>query len=123
MSDTDSFYLEKQEPNRSCLLVMRKMILNADNDITETQKYGMPCFCYKGKAFTYLWVDKKTHEPYFLLVEGKHLNHPLLEMGDRLRMKVLRVNSNNDLPVVAIRLIITQALDLYKKGTIKTAKQ
>ena len=120
MGTTDNFYLEKLEPNKSCLLAMRDILLNYDAEITETRKYGMPCFCYKGKMFCYLWEDKKTHEPYFLLVEGKYLDHPILEMGSRARMKILRVDPNNDLPVKEIKVVLKQALDLYRNGTIKT---
>lgn len=119
MSNQDNFYLNQQEPNKSCLLAMRNMVLNYDEDITETRKYGMPCFCYKGKMFCYLWVDKKSSEPYFLMVEGNYLNHPDLESGNRSRMKILRINPNKDLPITTIDLIMNQALDLYKNGTIK----
>lgn len=89
MGNLEHFYFDKQEPNKSCLLTMRDMVLNCDSNITKTQKYGMSCFCYKGKMFCYLWVDKKTNEPYFLMVEGKHLTHPDLETGNRSRMKIL----------------------------------
>ncbi|WP_108808762.1 DUF1801 domain-containing protein [Aquimarina spinulae] len=118
MNTNDQFYYEKQEPNKSCLLAMRSIILNHDKDVTETRKYGMPCFCYKGKMFCYIWVDKKTDEPYFLMVEGKHLDHPQLETGDRARMKIFRIDPNKDLPVTTIKLILNQALDVYKNGTI-----
>lgn len=70
--------------------------------------------------FCYLWVNKKTDEPYILMVEGKHLDHPELEVGKRSRMKIFRVNPNNDLPLPTIELILNQALDLYRNGTIKT---
>ncbi len=79
----------------------------------------MPCFCYKKKMFCYLWTDKKTDEPYVLMVEGKYLDHPKLEEGDRSRMKIFRVNPNKDLPVKTIENILKKALDLYRKGTIK----
>ncbi|MBG6130709.1 hypothetical protein IWQ47_002185 [Aquimarina sp. EL_43] len=102
---------------------MRSIILNQDEDIIETRKYGMPCFCYKGKMFCYLWVDKKTDEPYFLMVEGKYLDHPQLETGDRARMKIFRIDPNKDLPVTTIKLILNQALDLYRNGTIIIAKK
>ena len=69
--------------------------------------------------FCYLWEDKKSHEPYFLMVEGKHLDHPQLEAGDRSRMKIFRVNPNVDLPIAAINSIMNQALDLYRNGIIK----
>ncbi len=118
MNTNHNFYLNQQEPNKSCLLAMRNSILNQDKNITETRKYGMPCFCYKGKAFCYLWTDKKSNEPYFLMVEGKYLHHPKLETGKRARMKVLKVNPNKDLPISTINLIMTQALELYKNKTV-----
>ncbi len=118
MSTTDNFYLDKEEANKSCLLTLRTIILNQDKNITETKKYGMPCFCYKNKMFCYLWVDKKTDEPYILFVEGKHLTHPKLETGKRARMKILRVNPNIDLPMKTIDLLLTKALNLYRNRII-----
>ena len=117
--ETDNFYLNKEEPNKSCLLALRKIILQQENHITETVKYGMPCFCYKQKMFCYLWTDKKTDEPYILMVEGKHLDHPSLEVGERSRMKILRINPNKDLPKKTIERILQQALDVYRKGIVK----
>jgi len=119
MSEKDNFYLNKDEPNQSCLLALRNIILNQDENISETTKYGMPCFSYKKKMFCYLWVDKKTNEPYILMVEGKHLNHQDLETGNRSRMKILRVNPNEDLPVDTIGCILSEAIALYKNGIIK----
>lgn len=107
------FYLSQEEPNKACLFALRSIILDQDNEITETQKYGMPCFCYKKKMFCYLWTDKKTSQPYILFVEGKHLDHPELESGDRVRMKILRVDPNKDLPLRTIERILKMALDLY----------
>lgn len=114
-----AFYLNKEEPSKSCLLALRDIILNQDTNITETQKWGMPCFCYKKKMFCYLWTDKKTNLPYLLLVEGKHLDHPELEVGNRSRMKIFRVNPNNDIPIETIENILQKAPDLYRKGIIK----
>lgn len=114
-----NYYLNKEEPNKSCLLALRSIILNQDSNVTETQKYGMPCFCYKKKMFCYLWTDKKTDEPYILMVEGKHLDHPELETGDRSRMKIFKINPNKDLPIKTIEGILQKALDLYKTGIIK----
>lgn len=116
------YYLNKEEPNKSCLLALRDIILHQDTNITETQKYGMPCFCYKKKMFCYLWTDKKTDEPYILMVEGKHLDHPELEQGSRSRMKIFRVNPNEDLPIKTIENILQQALNLYRSGIIKVNK-
>lgn len=113
-----NYYLNKEEPNKSCLLALRDIILMQDTNITETQKWGMPCFCYKKKMFCYLWTDKKTGEPYILMVEGKYLDHPELEEGDRTRMKIFRFDPNKDLPLKTIENILQKALDLYRVGTI-----
>ncbi len=78
--------------------------------------YKMPCFCYKKKMFCYLWADKRTNEPYILMVEGKYLDHPELEEGDRSRMKIFRVDPNKDLPIKTIENILQKALDLYRTG-------
>jgi len=113
-----NYYLEQEEPQKSCLLALRSIILEQDKDVSETVKYGMPCFCYKKKMFCYLWTDNKTKEPYMLFVEGKYLNHPELETGGRSRMKILRINSIEDLPIQLIRSLLNDALDLYRKGTV-----
>ncbi|HNP19409.1 MAG TPA: DUF1801 domain-containing protein [Fulvivirga sp.] len=117
--EVENYYLNKEEPIKGCLLALRSIILEQDPNVTETKKYGMPCFCYKKKMFCYLWTDKKTTEPYLLFVEGKHLDHPKLEEGNRARMKIFRVNPNQDLPLKTIDLLLKSALDLYRNGTIK----
>ena len=119
VEELQNYYLNKAEPNKSCLLALRSIILACDKDISETRKFGMPCFCYKKKMFCYLWTDKKTDEPYMLMVEGKYLDHPALEAGDRTRMKIFRVIPNKDLPLNTIESILEKALDLYRTGKIK----
>lgn len=122
VQENDNYYLNKEEPNKSCLLALRHIILKQDLNVNETRKYGMPCFCYKNKMFCYLWTDKKTDEPYILMVEGKHLNHQGLEQGKRSRMKIFRIKPNIDLPLQAIEQLINDALNLYRNGTIKVKK-
>ena len=119
VDELHNYYLNKEEPNKSCLLALREVILKQDTNVTETRKWGMPCFCYKKKMFCYLWTDKKTDEPYILMVEGKYLDHPGLEEGDRKRMKIFRVDPNRNLPIRTIESILQNALGLYRKGIIK----
>lgn len=118
ISELDQFYYNKEEPNQSCLLALRHIILKQDKLVAETRKYGMPCFTYRKKMFCYLWTDKVTDEPYILMVEGKHLNHPLLEKGKRSRMKILRIDPGKDLPMENILEVLNEGLDLYRNGTI-----
>ncbi|UGU15920.1 DUF1801 domain-containing protein [Sinomicrobium kalidii] len=119
LQDIDNYYLSKEEPHKGCLLALRNIILEQDENITETRKWGMPCFCYKKKMFSYLWTDKKTDEPYILMVEGKYLDHPELEEGNRSRMKIFRINPNKDIPIRTVKRLLNEALDLYRNGTIK----
>ncbi|MEO9484439.1 MAG: DUF1801 domain-containing protein [Ekhidna sp.] len=119
IDELDDFYFSKDEPNKSCLLALRDIILKQDAEISETKKYGMPCFCYKQRMFCYLWVDKKSNEPYVLFVEGTRLNHPGLQQGTRARMKIFKVNPSKDLPIETIELLLNQALDLYRSGILK----
>lgn len=117
--DLHNYYLSKKEPTKSCLLALRDIILKQDKWVTETRKYGMPCFCYHKKMFCFLWIDKKTTEPYILFMEGKHLQHSKLEIGNRKRGKILRVNPHIDIPIKTIDLLLNTALDLYRNGIIK----
>ena len=119
MKEPNHFYLNKEEPNKGCLITLRNTILEQDENISETTKYGMPCFCYKNKMFCYLWVDKKTNEPYILFVEGQRINHPKLEAGKRNRMKILRINPNQDIPIKMVTQLLNTALDFYRTGEIK----
>ncbi len=70
--------------------------------------------------FCFLWITKKTRQPYLEIVEGKRINHPDLISGKRTRMKILLFDAEKDLPVKTITAILKQALDLYRKGVIKT---
>lgn len=114
-TDPTTFYLTQPEPNQSCFLALRHLLLDFHPDISECTKYGMPCFCLKQKAFCYLWHDQKTKNPYLLLVDGQLLSHPLLESGNRARMKVFNLNPTEDLPVDSLALILNEALEVRNK--------
>ncbi|GHM99778.1 hypothetical protein WSM22_12680 [Cytophagales bacterium WSM2-2] len=118
----DNFYLQKQEPARSCLLALREKILSQDKEITPAWKYGMPFFLYKGKMFCYLWVHKKLGQPYIGIVEGKRINHPDLIIEKRSRMKTLLIDPTKDLPVRKINSILKETIDLYRNGIVKIKK-
>lgn len=115
----DNFYLQKEEPIKSCLLALREIIISLDSHITCALKYGMPVFCYQGKMFCYLWVHKKHHQPYLGIVEGKRFNHPDLIIEKRARMKIMLFDPNKDLPVKTIKMILMQAINFYKTGEVK----
>ncbi|MBL4670086.1 MAG: DUF1801 domain-containing protein [Flavobacteriales bacterium] len=114
LTEHDNYYLKQEEPYKSCLLALKQIILALDEDITPEWKYGLPFFYYKKKMFCYFWKDKKTQEPYIGIVKGNELDHPLLESGNRKRMKILRVNPNKDIDIKTVQEILIQAMNLYK---------
>ena len=74
----------------------------------------MPFFYYKGKMFCYLWVHKKTHQPYIGIVNRRKINHPNLIAEKRSRMKVILFDPKKDLPIRTINKILKQAINSYK---------
>lgn len=114
MSSLDSFYLKQEEPNQGCLLVLRKIILDQEESITEELKWGVPTFSFRNKNFCFLSIEKKTNTPYILFKQGKHLSFPELEARDRKLMKSLHINPIEDIDVERLVLIIKTCLDLYR---------
>ena len=119
MKADDRFYEQQEEPVKSCLLALKKIILEQDKIITAEWKYGMPFFCYKGKMFCYVWVHKKLNQPYIGIVEGKHFNEPFLIQEKRSRMKRMLLDPEKDLPAKTIKSIIEKSLNLYRSGIVK----
>jgi len=113
MKPIDHFYLDKEEPIKSCLQALRSIVLNFSSEISEHWKYGLPFFYFKNKPFTYLWIDKKTHHPYIGVVKGIFIDHPMLHQGDRKKMKILSINPSKDIPVEVIYEIFDEAVKFY----------
>lgn len=109
-----NYYQSKSDSTKSCLLALRDCILSADGNITEAWKYGMPFFCYKKKMMCYLWTDKKTSQPYLGIVEGSKIDDPNLVQEKRARMKIMRFDAEQDLPITAINGLLKKVLKLYR---------
>ncbi len=110
----DNYFLQKDEPVKSCLQFLREFILKQDDNITEGWKYGMPFYFYKGKRFCYLWTHKKYNQPYIGIVDGKRISHPDLVIEKRARMKILLIDPAKDIPVKKLDGIFKEVLVLYK---------
>lgn len=123
MKALDNFYLEQEEPIKSCLLALRSIILAQNKNITTELKYGMPFFCFKGKMFAYLWLHKKYKKPYIGMVEGKHLMHKDLIQENRSRMKIMLFDADKDLPIKTLEKILQDAINLYISGKIKVKSE
>ncbi len=110
----NNFYLSQPEPNQSCLLVVRKIILDHDKSLTEHWKYSMPFFYYKGKMLCYLWTNKKTGQPYIGFADGNKMDFPELIQEKRSRMKIFMVDTEKDLPVKKIKLLLKAAIEVLE---------
>ena len=113
LPELDNFYLNQQEPNRSCFLALRDIILGYHPQITADFKYGLPFFMFKSKMFCYLWKDKKTNQPYISIAAGNKIEHPALFQGDRKRFKLLFIDPEEDIPIQLIREIFDLAREFY----------
>jgi hypothetical protein len=110
----DNYFLQKEEPIKSCLQAMRKFILSYNKDITEGWSYGMPFYYYKEKRFCYVWVHKKYRQPYFGIVDGNRIIHPGLLQEKRARMKIMLIDPGKDIPVRQLQALLKKVLTLYK---------
>jgi hypothetical protein len=118
MNNIDDFYLKFEEPIKSTFLALKDIILDQDQEISMSWKYGMPFFSFKNKMFCYLWLDKKTQQPYIGIIEGKYFDENYLIQGTRSRIKIMLFDPNSDLPIENIEFIIQKAIFLYKSGII-----
>lgn len=110
----DDYFLQKEEPVKSCLQFLRNHILKQHSNITEAWKYGMPFYCFNGKSFCYLWVHKKYKQPYIGFVHGREIDHPDLVAEKRAKMKILLLDPVKDIPVKKLNALLKMALNLYK---------
>ena len=68
MREIDEYFLQNEEPIKSCLDSLRHLILHQNTNIVEVWRYRMPFYCHKSEdgsetRFCYLWVDKKRKLP------------------------------------------------------------
>jgi hypothetical protein len=114
MRELDSFYADQEEPNKSCLLALKSIILEYNENITSRWYYRLPCFMYKKQIFCYLWIDKKTQFPYIAIGKGVKIKHPDLIQGKRTFTSLLLIDPNKDIPIKKIHSIFDLVMKLYK---------
>jgi len=110
----DNYFLQKEEPLKSCLQFLRQHILNYNENILEAWKYGTPFYSYNKKMCCYLWVHKKYLQPYIGFVEGARLQHQDLLQENRVRIKILLIDPHKNIPVKKINGILKDMVALYK---------
>lgn len=111
------FYESRNEANKAIFMILRDMILAENENITEEWKFRLPFFCFKKKMMLYFWEDKKTGNPYIGFVDGNLIDHPLLEQGNRKRMKILNLDPEVDIPIKEIKIIVRHAINILNENT------
>ncbi len=114
LKEIDQYFDSKLEPVKGCLLALRNIILSHDDQIEEVWKYRMPFFCYRGRMFCYLWVDKKLNMPYIGVMGGKRINHPKLITTKNTKVKKLMIAPNKDIPIEEFTHILDLAVALHQ---------
>lgn len=123
MKEIDLYFLNHPEPVKSYLQALRTFILNYNSNISEGWKYHMPFYFYNGKRVCYLWVHKKYNQPYLGIVDGKKVDHPLLLVEKRAKMKIMLFDAEQDIPLKTIRLLLKQVLSLYDPESTRVKAQ
>jgi len=122
-NELENFYLRQPEPNQSCFLALRDIILSSNSNITADWKYKLPFFMYKGKMFCYLWKDKKTEIPYIGIVNGSHIEHRALDAGNRKQMKILSINPTQDIDLDLVVDILHRSAEIAEDRIQKKRKK
>lgn len=106
----ESYFEQLQEPDKSSLLFIRKLILNHSEHFTEHWKWGGVFYYYKKKMLCYFWFDKKTKQPYLSFGEGKYIHHPQLKSEGRIRFKLYFIETNKDIDVDTITYFLNESI-------------
>ncbi len=120
LSPIDQYFEQQEEPVKGCLLFLRSYMLKYNPAITETWKYKMPVYCYKGKMLFYFWRHKKYTKdgvqlPYIGIIDGNLINDPDLIQEKRARMKILLIDPFEDVPIERINRLLSAMVGLRDK--------
>ncbi|MGG5209061.1 DUF1801 domain-containing protein [Chryseobacterium sp. MIQD13] len=107
MNPIQEYFYRIEEPERSTLLFLRKMILESDPEhISETFSFGLPFFKYKKKMLCYLYYSKKHKQHYISFYHGDRLNYPELIQEGRKKFKIFLIDMEKDLPLSFIMNVL-----------------
>ncbi len=115
----EDFFDNLVEPDKSCLLYIRHLILNHSEAFSEHWKWGGVFYYYKKKMLCYFWFDKKTKQPYLSFGEGQYIHHPQLKSEGRKRFKLYFINTNDDVDVDTINFLLDESIkSMQERGVV-----
>jgi hypothetical protein len=107
----DSYFNTLEEPCRSCLLYLRKLILDFSPDVIERRKNNTPFYYFKNRWFAFISYHPKTKEIFISFVHGNRIVHPKLVSEGRKQMKIFRVDPEKDIDVKNLKAVLKLALE------------
>ncbi len=109
LNHLDNYFLSLPEPEQSCLLFVRQLILGFNKAISERWRYNTPFYYYKEKWMCYISYQKKQKTIYLGFVHGHHLKHKKLLSEGRKQIKVYYLNPDKDLDIRTIMALFKEA--------------
>lgn len=107
----ENYFLQQPEPHQSCMLFLRKWLV--EQGLEEHCKYGVPFYCFKSKNLCYMSVSAKGKELYLGFVKGYLMKHPALKKEGRKQIKAFYIDPEKDVPVKILKQIVTEAKELF----------
>jgi hypothetical protein len=107
----EDYYLKQAEPYQSCLLAIKFIILNVDEQIIHERKFQIPNFSYKGKKLAFLWMNRKKLILGFITDKSVLPRIAGLKTKDQLDM--IQIDPTKDLPKEFIESKIKELIELY----------
>lgn len=111
LNPLENYFLKQPEPQQSCMLFLRKWLM--EQGLDEQYKYMTAMYYFKEKPFCYLSYSTKTNKLYVGFIKGYLMKHPKLEQEGRKQIKVIYLNPQKDLPIKALTEIVKMAKKLY----------
>jgi hypothetical protein len=110
MYEVDEFVKKLNEPAFSIVQRLRHLIINVSPEIEESFKYNIPFYTYKGQL---CYINPRKHFVDFGFTRGVELKDPSkLLMGDGQEVRLVRIESEEGIPVKELQDLISQSMVL-----------
>ncbi len=110
----DNYFFFLNEPYKSCLLFLRRFILDHSENITESRKFNTPFYYYNKKWLGFISYEPKTGIIYIAFARGYLIEHPKLISEGRKKQKIIYIDPEKDVDVTTLAEILNLASKLYK---------
>jgi hypothetical protein len=101
----DNYFLSLPEPEQSALLFLHQFLIK-DSGLECQRKFNTPFYYHNGKWFCFISYDPKKRSIYISFVKGNKVSHPKLFSEGRKRMKIYKVDPDEDIHTKELQNII-----------------